>query len=357
MLARNDPQDEEKARNDAKQNSDPDSDGIYNNSAASNVVLNLSDYSREAAQQGWKLLSIAIVSTVIQAAVLAISALSVYNEDLASRVGEPSAPYGFPLFVSGTVSLVVGMILCSWTIERSTSERLWYRVSSPSNDAQASGTEDSNKIGIVWLQRDQRVSDQKFAAFAIHGGWKESIITSTRRDTQTSADPRQGAAFNYLLALSGAFFGLVGFIIQFQGLRGLTWPSSVAQLIAIATMAVLRAFVRRKIGNKPPAHQMHEGHELDWLACNLVLNEEHCFTPQAGAGQQDGGDNRPATPGEKGADGKPEPRVAHKRICWRVATANSSPEKDGCFVSPGQFSSSRANKVPTGDDTSPHNRI
>src|SRR5690606_17045497 len=48
----------------------------------------------------------------------------------------PDSGYAFPLFVSGTVSLTVGLLICTAVIEKSTDEVIWQRVRPQSNENQ-----------------------------------------------------------------------------------------------------------------------------------------------------------------------------------------------------------------------------
>lgn len=119
------------------------------------------------------------------------------------------------------------------------------------------------------------------------GGVKDFVITSTRVDpkpgnTHGKSDSKDqdaaqgekrygGTLKSSILPFSGSIFGLVGFFLQFQGLRGLSWPSSVAQLIAIILMAVLRASIRYSLSHLPKHYSATENFEMEWLSLHLVL--------------------------------------------------------------------------------------
>lgn len=64
----------------------------------------------------------------------------------------------------------------------------------------------------------------------------------------------------------------LGFVVQFMGLRGLAYPCSIAQLIAILLMALIRALIRRRLGRIPRHCVVFAGYEMDFLATRLV----HC---------------------------------------------------------------------------------
>jgi len=75
--------------------------------------------------------------------------------------------------------------------------------------------------------------------------------------------------------LLGTLLSLVGVILQFQGLRGLHWVASIAQLVAVFVMTMFRAWVQRELIVRPVAKEVLDGYEMDWLAlavaCLFVL--------------------------------------------------------------------------------------
>ena len=238
--------------------------------AAPNMQLNISINSKSIRKREYILLFCAFLGTTLQLTVLVVSGLTVYYKALFNRIGVSNKAYGFPLFATGTLLLVLGMMICSYTIEQSTIERLWLPIKNSANQPE---------LGIIWLQRKQSVNDQSFDPFLIVGGVKDSLITSTRVDPkpgntheksnskdQDSApgEKRYGGIFtSSILPFSGSLFGLIGFFVQFQGLRGLSWPSSVAQLIAIILMAVLRASIRYSLSQLPKHYSATENFEIE----------------------------------------------------------------------------------------------
>jgi hypothetical protein len=59
---------------------------------------------------------------------------------------------------------------------------------------------------------------------------------------------------------------VVGFVAQFVGLRGLHWSVTIAQLLAIGIMTILRAVVRRNLVHKIEFELIMSGYELDLVA-------------------------------------------------------------------------------------------
>jgi hypothetical protein len=80
--------------------------------------------------------------------------------------------------------------------------------------------------------------------------------------------------------------GITGFVLQFQGIRLSGWPASVAQLLAVFTMTVVRAVIRRRLAEKPSAHELPEQHEMDYLALRMA-GDDHIFDDPAAAHSYD----------------------------------------------------------------------
>lgn len=225
---------------------------------------------------------VAVLGTVLQLGVLLFSGYATYHPDLRSRWlkdENPAADYAFPCNAAGTLLLVTGMLICAHVVEGSTSETRYRPV--------------EGKARVVWLQKSGTVNDQAFESFAIFPRQPQTLITTSQRwDAGGSQQPILGET----VAVVGAIVSLCGFVAQFVGLRGLHWSSSIAQLIAIASMVVLRAWVRRNLVQLPASRRLLSGHEMDWLAMTLAddLARASWLTPP-----KDGGDPQ----AEKDGDG------------------------------------------------------
>jgi hypothetical protein len=75
-----------------------------------------------------------------------------------------------------------------------------------------------------------------------------------------------------LITVGAAVVAGSGFVIQFMGLRGLTYPCSIAQLIAILLMALIRAIIRRRLGREPYHCPAFSRFEIDFLATRIVYS-------------------------------------------------------------------------------------
>lgn len=288
------------------------------------------------------LLFFALLSTTLQLSVLIVSGFTVYNRAVSTRIGASSSTYGFPLFLAGTVLLVVGMLICSYTIEQSTIERSCSRKEKT-----------TDAIGIIWLQRKQYVNDQSFDPFLIVGGLKDYIINSTRVDPKLGDKSHETTTHHatleaHVLALSGAVFGLLGFFLQFQGLRGLSWPSLVAQLIAIILMAAIRASVRYSVSRHPEQYIVAETFEMEWLSLRLVLCRKDQFP----------------TPFLRKNRGEISPQfLPQENLFWKIITTEISPSWKPCYASRGIFKKggifapNQGSPESTSDDLCDHKMI
>jgi len=254
---------------------------------------------------------VAAIGTVLQTGVLVFSAYTAYNTSLMNKVGGRPAAYAFPLLASGTILLVIGMIICSVVIESSTVEGVWERISPekghvttapesaerPDTITSESAKEpimiasESTKgpdiivsepatakknvkdklraflpwskedtkemMRVFWLQRKHVVGDTSFDSFLIMAREHRPRILNSRRGDETAApkavgyshDPSKddnekeerkatgrsfGTVLQYLTAI-GVFTGLAGFVLQFEGFRGLSWSCSIASICAPRT--------------------------------------------------------------------------------------------------------------------------
>jgi hypothetical protein len=246
----------------------------------------------------------------------------------------PVPTYAYPLMATGTILIVAGMMICSAIIEQSTVESKWVAGSKyeefaapikgengisqtsqgTSRRQGANSTTDEKAVGlqarVLWLQTNHTVSDQSFESYVIFAqGSRDAVLKSHRRETQETnagypkAPPTNGqmgfqkmmsstvgkfaSSYEEGFTLLGTFLALAGFILQFTGnnprnksypaltlsagLRGLNWTASIAQLVAIALMTVVRAWLRRGMITPPLAARVHSaGHEMDWLALKLA---------------------------------------------------------------------------------------
>lgn len=206
-------------------------------------------------------MAVAIFGFLLQASVLVFAAWATYIGDL-EKNGEAMPPWAFPLTLAGTVLLCTGMFLCAFLVERSTSERIF----------SWKGPADTVPPSIYWLQAgNQTIGDQTFDAFA-HRSRPQRYTTSRKLEP---SEFREAMKFSEdVLVWVAVVITMIGFILQFIGLRGMHSAVSLFQLGAMLIMALLRAGLRTKrLG--PDENDLKgfrdniSGHELDWLVIQI----------------------------------------------------------------------------------------
>ncbi|KAF8250990.1 hypothetical protein K440DRAFT_540557, partial [Wilcoxina mikolae CBS 423.85] len=195
----------------------------------------------------------------------------------------------FPLTAVGTMLNAVGMFICAWIIEQSTEEEVWkVRHDLPTINVSGQGEQATEsappkaQIHMLWLQRGKVVNDQTFNSYAIFApGPRDSIFTSRRNDKIGPREPK-GSSPKYVklglsleeLAMIGAVVSIVGFILQFSGLRFSHWSATMAQFMGTGIMTGVRIWLRRDLSDRPNALPVPDGFEMDWLALELTAKED-----------------------------------------------------------------------------------
>lgn len=252
---------------------------------APNISLNL-----HRKQATWELFAAAAAGIALQSGVLVFSGFVAYNPRFGNRVGGPPSAYAFPILVAGTVTLVLGMWISALVIGKSTEEFKWEVIPKPhpgdidstEKPLPASKREElpCPPFRVFWLQKGIFVSDQSFDSFMLMAkGQKEIILTSCRDNdpvydkdgeniaqTEGSTDP--SVSLN-IWCIIGTFASITGFVLQFEGFRGISWACSIAQLVAIMIMTIVRAIIRRGMLDKPATEKITPDYEMDWLALKV----------------------------------------------------------------------------------------
>ncbi|TGO36310.1 hypothetical protein BHYA_0129g00310 [Botrytis hyacinthi] len=77
------------------------------------------------------------------------------------------------------------------------------------------------------------------------------------------------------LCVAGTSTGIIGFILQFEGFRGISWVCSIAQLVAILIMTVVRAIIRRGMLDRPIDQKIPEKYKLDCLTIRISSDDNY----------------------------------------------------------------------------------
>jgi hypothetical protein len=132
---------------------------------APNISLNTSN----SAVSKTELWVIALIGIFLQSGVLVLDAAATYYSGLQwKKGGRIVVGYAFPFTFIGTLGVVVGMFVCAYVIEASTKECTWKAKS------------DQTNMQILWIQRSQTVSDQRFKSYAIYAAKDRKFIMTSR---------------------------------------------------------------------------------------------------------------------------------------------------------------------------------
>ncbi|CAG8083174.1 unnamed protein product [Penicillium olsonii] len=171
--------------------------------------------------QGWFYCA-AVLGGVLQSGTIIYAALTVFVFPQHFKKDDKAvASYAFPFYFIGTTLLFIGMFFCAFIMERSSKE-FYLKPEKPST--------------IYWVQPgNQDVGDQAFNAFLAVKDDPDEYIKSVR-------DRRFDR--KYVEIYSTLASTLLGFILQFVGLRGLHASVILAQLGSTFLMAIIRTCLR-----------------------------------------------------------------------------------------------------------------
>ncbi|KAF4336100.1 serine threonine phosphatase 6 regulatory ankyrin repeat subunit A [Fusarium beomiforme] len=335
---------------DGSTESNSDSPDYWESLKYPNLQLNIANKTISSRKRSIGLRLAALMALVLQASLLVIAGVVAYIIE-----GFERQPWGLPCYIGGSILLSVGMLACSVAIEKSTKEYKWIPGEAQSRNSEESSTlrkisqGTKRQMHLLWVQPAQRVSDQEFDSYILLAKNKEFISTSSRREDvslqktdrrgksaiQISSDTLSGTAssrlglrktstvkvsnageastwYSDLLAPTAIFAGGAGFTVQFIGLRGLPWPCALAHLGAIVIMAMIRALIRWRLGERPITDTAPRGYELDFLAIQLIDPKSDILNST-----------------------RADSRKKHEILSWRVETAKQGEQADYPFDFPG----------------------
>ncbi|KAI5788379.1 hypothetical protein EDC01DRAFT_617178, partial [Geopyxis carbonaria] len=227
---------------------------------APNLILNNIPEQRDIESYLW-----ALCGLLVQFSVLAFDVWVTYSSGL-KKGGQPVRTYALPFTIIGTLLLTVGMCFCSAVVEKGSKEKYW-------DNSRQEDIRDSN-LRIMWLQREHVVSDQRFDAFSlIARGPRSRIVTSHPAQTKTQHGSYTIKRFESVTIL-GTITSLLGFALQFIGMRASHWSVSISQLIATFIMTCVRAICRRGLTVRPRAEKLIQGFEMDWVATRMADDQK-----------------------------------------------------------------------------------
>ena len=212
-------------------------------------------------QPSWVFWVIAVTGLILQVGVAVLAGVGVWILGWNLNESEGSAKNYAPImYVSGTVMLCFGMWSCAALIGQTTDEIRFKRLNLAS----------AHQSRLLWLQPGpQIIGDQSFDPFAYFEDTKKDPLRVWTSSSKSFPDVFE------LYTVFAIVITLAGYVVQFIGLRGMKGWVSLAQLGITIVMSLLRGLLRikrlgrndNKLGTMP---DLVAGHELDWLASNIV---------------------------------------------------------------------------------------
>ncbi|EHK41775.1 hypothetical protein TRIATDRAFT_228873, partial [Trichoderma atroviride IMI 206040] len=224
---------------------------------APNLSLNIG-IKRQSTVVSW---TVAVSGTVLQIGVLAFAVVVTYCLGW-QKDGKRPDSYACPMAIVGTLVEWGGMFLCAYLVGKTSRKQIFHR-NRQSLDKQ------STPSSIYWVQPGGQVlGDQVFDPFCYsdHDQPLLQYVSSWKKPSRSSDSE--------LVLWVAVSTTIVGFVIQFVGLRGIHSAVSVAQLGAMMVMSVARSALRMQ-RLKPNDNFLRRcpdevvGHELDWLAMHI----------------------------------------------------------------------------------------
>lgn len=232
-------------------------DGSIANIFAPNLSLNIG-IKRQSTVVAW---AVAVSGTVLQAGVLIFAIVVTYCLGW-EKNGKPPDSYACPMAIVGTLVEWGGMFLCAYLVGKTSRKQIFHR-NRQTLDKQ------STPSSIYWVQPGGQVlGDQVFDPFCYsdHDQPLLQYVSSWKKPSRSSDSE--------LVLWVAVSTTVIGFVIQFVGLRGIHSAVSVAQVGAMMVMSVARSALRMQ-RLKPNDNFLRRcpdevvGHELDWLAMHI----------------------------------------------------------------------------------------
>ncbi|KAL6821262.1 hypothetical protein V8C40DRAFT_280597 [Trichoderma camerunense] len=252
----------EKPSHDAENRPPPTKNTFDNFAPNPNLSLNIGIVKRSS----FVYIGAAFVGFLAQASVLVLSAIITYKLHW-KKNGNSMNPWAFPFIFVGTIFVCFGMFLCATLVNDSTKERVsTLYVVQPGN---------------------QVVGDQTFDPFLFSKPIKRYMTSWKVAQTSNSSSGtrKHKLSFNSfknpseeISVLVATIITILGFALQFVGLRAMHSIVSLLQLAVILLMSVIRALLRTQrlnideniLRDRPDEVS---GHELDWMALQMARDE------------------------------------------------------------------------------------
>jgi len=230
--------------------------------------LSLNAISEDIAR--WKKWSWVGISVLLQISVITWAALTQYKLP-APRFRKSEGmgqfrPYAFPCMAVGTISVMAGMLLCSYVVDKAMERALWKPNSK------------SVEWRPCWIQKCCQAYDQSFDSYLIFGSIRNTqnpratlMTLHSRRHLDDSELPghlseQEIPPFLTSLTMVACVLGIGGFVAMVTGARALHWSVPATQFGQVLFMVLLRAHVRREVNAQHiRAVKLPRGFEMEWV--------------------------------------------------------------------------------------------
>ncbi|KAL7903346.1 hypothetical protein HDV63DRAFT_120359 [Trichoderma sp. SZMC 28014] len=230
---------------------------------APNLSLNIG-IKRQSIAVSW---AVAVFGTLLQLGVLVFAVVVTYYLKW-QKDGQRPDSYACPMAIVGTLVEWAGMFLCALLVGQTSRKQVFHRNQQNLNKLPTQNAQTTNS-SIYWVQPGGQVlGDQVFDPFC-HSDHEQPLlqyVTSWKKPSKGSDSA--------LVLWAAVSTTIIGFVLQFVGLRGIHSAVSVAQLGAMMLMSMIRSALRMQ-RLKPDDNFLRQcpdevvGHELDWLALRL----------------------------------------------------------------------------------------
>lgn len=187
--------------NDSRQGNESNASG-WDRPGPPNLHLNLSfgEFDKGPFKKEHQDYLIGLLAVGIQAAPIVLASVLTFRSSTAvSKSLGGSKAYGYPTYLIGSLILSIGAALCSIIVERKTCEHLGKIQKHPRADEKnpmqnMELTFEDEKIAplLIWLQKDQKVNEQFFGAYAVSPGRKKRILISRKMKVAKAIVSKKG---------------------------------------------------------------------------------------------------------------------------------------------------------------------
>ncbi|KAK5657396.1 hypothetical protein OQA88_2966 [Cercophora sp. LCS_1] len=256
--------------------------------AAPNLALNV----KNATAPSWELWFWAGVGVLLQTTALVIPGIAMYVWKW-EEAGIAPPPYGYPCFLVGALLVILRVICCGHVIEGVTTEHFFTVKTSDkqieqnieSVTTEPSFTDKDKTIKNPKVEKSFGYKDLALSATNIsHHSLSTIALTTSRYESLDSAmKPSRTTGklnapnlrvmiltqFISVLTVIATFFTLLGFVVQFIGLRAPHWSATIIQLGVTILMTGIRAYLRRGLATNPLCYPLLGGHDAASLTMQL----------------------------------------------------------------------------------------